>query len=353
LTDDLYGFTVRDGVPYLVLSPGEAAEIDDVVSAAGAAASGPYEDEFHRLAALTRLLPARVFDAVQRFRVTGKPYGGFVLSGLALDEARLGPTPSAYAYEAPAPAVKAADILLLLLGSLLGHPFSFATQQRGRLVLDVFPVRGHEEQQLGSSSTVDLEWHNEDAFHTHRADWIMLLCLRNPYGAATTFAPAHDLDVPEPSRRTLFEKRFVIFPDESHSAAFNEKTTGIEDGSEFTEAFRKVAELGAGRKFISILSGDPAAPFIRMDQAFIQRELDPQADGALDDIAAAVEKRLVDVVLDPGDVLVIDNKRAVHGRRPFVARYDGSDRWLKRANLTSDLRGSEGMRSGAHGRAIA
>jgi hypothetical protein len=39
-------------------------------------------------------------------------------------------------------------------------------------------------------------------------------------------------------------------------------------------------------------------------------------------------------------VLFVDNYRAVHGRRPFTARYDGTDRWLKRIGVSRDLRRS-------------
>ncbi|MBP2478023.1 putative NAD(P)/FAD-binding protein YdhS [Crossiella equi] len=46
------------------------------------------------------------------------------------------------------------------------------------------------------------------------------------------------------------------------------------------------------------------------------------------------------------------NKRAVHGRRPFTARYDGTDRWLRRINITADLRRSAGRQFGGHGRAV-
>ena len=35
-----------------------------------------------------------------------------------------------------------------------------------------------------------------------------------------------------------------------------------------------------------------------------------------------------------------DNTIAVHGRTPFVARYDGTDRWLQRAMVVSDLAAS-------------
>jgi alpha-ketoglutarate-dependent taurine dioxygenase len=42
-------------------------------------------------------------------------------------------------------------------------------------------------------------------------------------------------------------------------------------------------------------------------------------------------------VLADGDLLVIDNDRAVHGRTPFIPRYDGTDRWLKRALVVTSL----------------
>ncbi|MGW3067931.1 TauD/TfdA family dioxygenase, partial [Streptomyces sp. NPDC001130] len=41
----------------------------------------------------------------------------------------------------------------------------------------------------------------------------------------------------------------------------------------------------------------------------------------------------VAVSLSPGEVLVVDNDLVVHGRVPFRARYDGTDRWLKRASV--------------------
>jgi hypothetical protein len=37
--------------------------------------------------------------------------------------------------------------------------------------------------------------------------------------------------------------------------------------------------------------------------------------------------------LRPGEVLVVDNDVVVHGRVPFRARFDGTDRWLKRASV--------------------
>ncbi|GAA2632946.1 hypothetical protein Adu01nite_12980 [Paractinoplanes durhamensis] len=66
----------------------------------------------------------------------------------------------------------------------------------------------------------------------------------------------------------------------------------------------------------------------------------------------AVDGSMQDVRLSAGEILIIDNLRSVHGRRPFTARYDGRDRWLRIVQEAADLRRSEGLRTGDHGRAV-
>lgn len=58
------------------------------------------------------------------------------------------------------------------------------------------------------------------------------------------------------------------------------------------------------------------------------------------------------VALNPGDIAFIDNYRVVHGRKPFQARFDGTDRWLRRLNITRDLRKSRHARLTAESRVI-
>ena len=55
---------------------------------------------------------------------------------------------------------------------------------------------------------------------------------------------------------------------------------------------------------------------------------------------------------DAGDFAFIDNYQAVHGRKPFRARYDGRDRWLKRINVVRDLRKSRESRLSAASRVL-
>ena len=72
-----------------------------------------------------------------------------------------------------------------------------------------------------------------------------------------------------------------------------------------------------------------------------------EARNALDALLRQLRSSQYDVALEPGDLLIIDNYRAVHGRKPFRARYDGRDRWLKRISVTRDLRKSRAARSSA------
>jgi alpha-ketoglutarate-dependent taurine dioxygenase len=79
---------------------------------------------------------------------------------------------------------------------------------------------------------------------------------------------------------------------------------------------------------------------------------DEEAAAALARLSAQLEAGLVDVPLEPGDVLVIDNQRCVHGRRPFRPRLDGTDRWLRKVTVTRDLRKSAERRERPRSRVL-
>jgi alpha-ketoglutarate-dependent taurine dioxygenase len=62
-----------------------------------------------------------------------------------------------------------------------------------------------------------------------------------------------------------------------------------------------------------------------------------QAASALQDMRDAVNSSTREVVLKTGDLLVINNDRTVHGRKPFKPRYDGTDRWVQRMLVVRDM----------------
>ena len=56
----------------------------------------------------------------------------------------------------------------------------------------------------------------------------------------------------------------------------------------------------------------------------------PEANRLIQRIVDIYEAHKLSVVLEAGDVLVIDNRVTVHGRSKFSPRYDGSDRFVVR-----------------------
>ena len=73
---------------------------------------------------------------------------------------------------------------------------------------------------------------------------------------------------------------------------------------------------------------------------------DPEAAEALDLLRAVARERRLALVLEPGDLLVVDNHVCIHGRSSFAARYDGTDRWIQRSFVVDDLAPSAADRVG-------
>src|SRR5690606_2405427 len=70
---------------------------------------------------------------------------------------------------------------------------------------------------------------------------------------------------------------------------------------------------------------------LRYDPSYSRRLVhDPEFEAAYTALGRALNACATSVDVAAGDLLLIDNDVAVHGRAPFRPRYDGSDRWLKR-----------------------
>lgn len=299
-------------------------------------------------------LPRRVRVFLNDFKLLEPRPGICVVSGYPVDDERIGPTPKHWANRGSPSATLEEEMVLVLFGSLLGEALGWATQQNGYIVHDVLPIEGNEQLQLGTGSQQPLWWHNEDAFHNLRGDYLGLLCLRNPDHVCTTFASVDMLELSEEQTQILSEDRFYIRPDESHSIQNRtswESRNG--DGERLQSAYKKLEEMNSQPAELAVLFGDLRSPYIRIDPYFMNtRPDDVYAERALSSVINQIDERLADIVLEPGDFLFIDNYRAVHGRKPFVARYDGKDRWLKRINVTRDLRKSRYARKNCDSRII-
>lgn len=160
-------------------------------------------------------LAREVRSRLHAFRLNEEPPDSLLVSGYRIDEQKIGPTPTSWQDRVKRGSTLREELTLILVGSLLGEPFAYATQQGGRLVHDVLRTRGYEFDQLGSGSLAELQWHTEDAFHPYRADYVLLLCMRNPDCVATTLASIDQVELSQKARETLFEPRFRIRSDTS------------------------------------------------------------------------------------------------------------------------------------------
>ncbi len=306
-----------------------------------------------RAPVLAASLPADLLEFLEEFRI-GEPSALCMISGLAVDEERLGPTPTRWRdsqFESPA---FPQEIFFLLCASVLGDVFGWATQQDGRIMHDVLPIRGHEHYEIGSNSLQHLSWHTEDAFHPCRGDYVALMCLKNPDAVATMVCDAAELDWAGLDVDALFEPAFTQLPDNSHKPPNIEQPTGDPTIDRLrARSFELIQSWNDHPVRRSVLSGDGQDPYMALDPYHMKMDGWPERSlRAFRGLCDQIERHMRDVSLRPGDTVFIDNFRAVHGRKSFRPRYDGSDRWLKRLNVTRNLRGSRAWRRAPDDRVI-
>lgn len=280
------------------------------------------DEEFVRAAGhAARLLPAEIHDALVDFTDAPPQAGAIVLRGLPVGELPL--TPSS----PTAPTVKdhVSEFTLLTVARRLGQPVGYLPEHGGDLIQNLVPTQANADRQVSTSSKVQLMFHTEAAFHPHRPKYLLLLCLRGDVKAFTTLSSIFEVlpRLPEHVVETLFQPRFRTAVDESYLHG-------------------RSNVLGAP---MAVLSGERERPTMVFD-ADLMVGTDEEADAALRALSAAVEAHQTAVALQAGDLLVVDNNVAVHGRSPYTPRFDGYDRWLQRSMAVTDLAPSAGERNG-------
>lgn len=315
---------------------------------------GVEDDDFLELAAIyAQELPRGLRRFLNSLRLA-ETSAVCVIAGYPVDDELIGPTPSHWMNCAERYRTLEIDIFFVLCACLMGDPIAWSTQQDGRVMHDVLPIRTHEWEQLGSGSREILTWHTEEAFHPLRADYIGLMCLRNPDKVETTYASVEDIVLSPGTVTTLREPVFPIRPDRSHLPANRGSASLQGRRAELTErCYAWIEAMDANPAGVAVLHGADDRPYLRADPYFMDLVgEDARATAALTELCQQIDANLKGYALAPGEILFLDNYRAVHGRRAFQARFDGADRWLKRLNLTRDLRKSRARRENASSRVI-
>jgi L-asparagine oxygenase len=274
--------------------------------------------------AAARCVPRRVAASLRRFAVDGGVGASLLVAGLPVG--RVPPTPTNNGSHVGETTELAR--VQAILGSVLGELIAYEAEGAGRLFQDVVPNPALADRQQSQSSAVELECHTEQAFSPLRPDWLSLACLRDDPRAVTYLMSARALTaaLPHADIARLREPLWELEVDES---------------------FRHAAEfvLGEHRGPVPVVHGPAHDPRIVFDSDLMSG-VTSDAHALLAEIARAYPRLRSAHVLRAGDILFVDNRRAVHGRSPFAARYDGTDRFLVRGFVVASLARS------AHARAV-
>ena len=199
------------------------------------------------------------------------------------------------------------DQVLVYLMSLIGVPWR--DQNAGPMVMDIKPV----QHQMSVETTSYYSWNNFD-YHTDLQyvddppDFIAVLCVTpDAHGEGRSIfadirAAAKDLS---PQTLRELQKPNFIFKAPPHYKG------GL-------VAHKPILDQDARGDFVVR---------VRFDRASTDT---PEAEAALKELSAAFDKHHIEFLVNQNEAYLIDNRRIVHGRTPFLPTFSASDRHLKR-----------------------
>lgn len=208
---------------------------------------------------------------------------------------------------------RATDVLMQF-SEIGGFPVCYKQEHGGKLIHNLVPVHKTEYGQISTSSKTNLYLHTELAFHPYKPSFIFLLCLRGDEAAATTIASINEImeKLDEETIKILELPNFTTGIDESFKNGKNDNFSLITPVLRNTE------------------TGFDDSKWTMTFDLQLMKGLDADSEFALNKMRDAVNASVDNVYLKTGDLMLIDNNRAVHGRSSFQPRYDGTDRWVKR-----------------------
>ena len=206
-----------------------------------------------------------------------------------------------------------------ILMSIMGNMVSYEAEGCGNLFQDIIPVKSMSNNQTSTGSNFELEIHTEQAFSKLRPDIISLACLRGDINALTYVLPVQYIlsNMNEDEIELLKQPLWKTGVDLSFKLNNNDFIDGDIRGP------------------FSIIQGNEKNPNLIFDQDLMFGITD-QSQHILKKIVNIYYKYRLSHNLISGDIIFIDNNRAVHGRSQFQPKFDGFDRFLIRTFLVFD-----------------
>jgi L-asparagine oxygenase len=275
-------------------------------------------------------LPEKVVSSLSSMvRDQGPP--AFLIRGLAAEH-NLPPTPTRTDSVSDAQLSFVSEIVLLGVAKVLGEPLGYKAEKNGALVQNVFPIETQSHSPSNESSSSVLDLHTELVFSRRKPtcpldaespDFILLWCLRgDPDGTAETLVAA------------IEDLCALLGP--SDLSVLSQARFELRAPYSFTR------DEPGNRPWVGpvpVLRGTNSQRLAAFDLACGTRGIDETAEKALNELRRAAKEPGITrrIALESEDLLILNNRRIAHGRTPFSARFDGTDRWMLRVYVRRSL----------------
>lgn len=277
--------------------------------------------------ALASKVPERIYHKLLHFRTYGSHTGFLLIKNFPLHNNELPTTPLGNHYKIGETTILARIQSIFL--SIIGELIAYEAEGYGRLFQDVVPIPTMHNKQTSLGSNTELEIHTEQAFSNLKPDVLSLSCLRGDKNAFTYILPVQYI-INNLSKEEIELLRKPLWK------------TGVDlsfklHGNEFIE--------GDIRGPIPIIQGTPEDPFLVFDQD-LMTGITYESQELIQKIVNIYYKERIEYNLKSGDIIYIDNNRAVHGRSAFFPLFNGEDRFLVRCFAVFDYEKSNYARNG-------
>lgn len=267
-------------------------------------------------------VPDRIRKILMDFAKHGSKTGYLLIKNVPIDKNEIPETPKNNNYQI-GEKLEISRIQAILL-NVVGEIIAYEAECNGHLFQDIVPNKLMAQNQTSLGSNIELEIHTEQAFSKLRPDILSLSCVRGDINAFTHILPVHTIlnNVTENERKLLETPLWKTGVDLSFKL----------NGHEFIE--------GDVRGPIPIINGTQNDPILIFDQD-LMTGITEEANNLLKKIIDIYYKNKLRHNLKPGEIMLVDNKRAVHGRSQFFPKYDGKDRFLVRCFAVFDYKSTK------------
>jgi L-asparagine oxygenase len=262
---------------------------------------------------LSQFIPENIKQKLTSFAKYGFPETGFLLfKNLPIYNREIGNTPETNNTKTGEKTLLAKIQALFL--QYISEMIAYEAEGYGRLFQDIVPIKSMATEQTSVGSNIELEVHVEQAFSNLRPDIISLGCIKGDLDALTYILPVNKIieNLNKDENKLLFKPLWKTEVDLSFKL----------NGNQFIE--------GDIRGPLAILNGSIEDPFLIFDQD-LMFGLSNESNKMIKKIIDIYYQNRIIQNLKPGELILIDNKRSIHGRSPFYPKYDGNDRLLVRA----------------------